>query len=999
MEQPHRYTFHSAINRARHLSIRALAIFSHSRKDLYALTPDPTIKSNRYYIRCIKRFIRTHDVKNIALSGDYGVGKSSVIGLFRKSFFSKIHKTKVISLLTLPESTKENSKNDNIGDSASLSKSIIRKNIQREIFRQLYYSERPGALCLSRYSRIGKFPVLIYSILVIATSILLNITVSQFGLNTSPITPNTFLVGLPLCLILAVPIHLLTLCIEKFIQNISVMKIGAGGLSLDLAKNSPDFEEAVDEFIYYFRRTGCRIVILEDLDRFEDPRIYEELRQLNTLINEAKHIHRKIIFIYALKDSLISAPEARTKLFDAIVPVVPFITQDNALQKVHKIFQHSGFVGADVLEVCKVIARRTKDMRTIKAMHNTAVVMRTVLGSASTDLRDAEIIAIATIREMVPSQYEKLRKGESSLDYLYWDCLNNRNAKKDELISKIKERENVPIVLLESAKTDLWGSITQPMESDKSYSFSSVQQNSTPFVKESISKSFWLGLIRNHSVAFDVTYTRAPYYSSSKHQQKVISIERARSISTNIQKLVDLLAHDKSYYEKELENLLGRDVFQEMENLEDYDEENIGIIEELILSGAIDESYKLYLSPLSDIPESIELRTFRIRCLSSRTADFGFKLLDNDVKNLLDESSAVDLQSPAFYNHYIINWLITHKDNRLDRILSDNPKTVKQLLEFFDWEYRQHENELNENYGNTIDGSIIKKGSLNGYIETDYILSLTQKMANILPEEMLLMLSTNTNLRDSIGKEAIFIVTILSIQEPSKIKLSTENRNVIGPFLDCYEDTVILNGGGLQLAKLRVANKLPTSNLELYHSDKDAKNMLISNMSFEINSASLSAISTDTLIQKLEGDEISSEVLGIIIKNRSNDPKILTYCLERPDICAALTDQTANNKLIKLICKYKIKLQKEQILNLASTLSHDHIVDLMLISDLTWTDYADIFAKLGKPYESIQLGKRPLLPDTSRSQALINKLRGFDVISSGPTKESGSLRLSMKKQV
>jgi len=870
----------------------------------------------------------------------------------------------------------------------------IRKSIQQEIFRQLYYSERPESLCLSRYSRIGKFPMLIYSILVIVASIVLNFTMEKLDIAISTITLNTFLIGFSFCLILAILIRLLSLRIEKFFQNISVMKIGAGGLSLDLAKDGPDFEEAADEFIYYFKKTGCRIVVLEDLDRFKDPHIYEELRQLNMLINGAKHIHRKVVFIYALKDSLISEPESRTKLFDAIVPVVPFITQDNVLQKISRIFQQSGFNGTGVVEVCKVLARNIKDMRTIKAIHNTAVVIRVMIsGGNNTKLRDAEIIAIAAIRELFPLQYEKLRKGESELDDIYKNCLENKKFKVNNLVNKIKRRKDVPNTMLHSAGEDLWSLIIQPLESDKNYTFSSAQRNSTPFTQQDlINEAFWKNFIHERSLSLTIVYT-APYYSN-KQQNKTISIEHAQSASDNIKELVDLLQYDEDHYRTDLDDLLKQDVFQEMGGYDDSDDNSINIIKELLQVGAIDESYQLYLSPLSDISGSIELRSFRIQCLSRRTPNFSFKLSDDDINTILSEADLIDLQSPAFYNHYIISWLLAHKDQRLDIILNKNPKTVAQLMEFFNWECCQYEKQLSEDYG-----SIIMEGSLSSYIEDDYILKLTQKIAGILPEELLLMLSTYTTLSDTIGKEAVFIVAILSIPEPSKTKFSAEYIDIIGSFLDYYEDTAILNGGDLKLAELRVANNLPTARLELYHNDKEVESVLISNMLFEINETSLREISSDVLIQKLENDGLSSKTLGDIIENRKGDSKILTYCLERPDIDVSLNDQAVNAKLIHLAYRHKIKLQKEQIINLTTVLHDDYIIDLMLISDLLWNDYEDIFIKLGEPYKSIRLGKRPLLPNTDRSLSLIDRLKYFGVVSSGPSQESGSLRLSMKRQI
>lgn len=46
--------------------------------------------------------------------------------------------------------------------------------------------------------------------------------------------------------------------------------------------------EYLDEILYLFERKKFNVVIIEDLDRFNDITIFEELRELNFLINNAK---------------------------------------------------------------------------------------------------------------------------------------------------------------------------------------------------------------------------------------------------------------------------------------------------------------------------------------------------------------------------------------------------------------------------------------------------------------------------------------------------------------------------------------------------------------------------------------------------------------------------------------------------------------------------------------------------------------------------------------
>lgn len=89
-----------------------------------------------------------------------------------------------------------------------------------------------------------------------------------------------------------------------------------------------------DELQYYFARNDIRVVIFEDLDRFNSPIIFQKLRELNSNLNKSGN---KITFIYSLKDKVfsvdnneVSSAALKTKFFDAIIPIFPIHSYRNS---------------------------------------------------------------------------------------------------------------------------------------------------------------------------------------------------------------------------------------------------------------------------------------------------------------------------------------------------------------------------------------------------------------------------------------------------------------------------------------------------------------------------------------------------------------------------------------------------------------------------------------------------------------------------------------------
>ena len=78
-------------------------------------------------------------------------------------------------------------------------------------------------------------------------------------------------------------------------------KITAGPTTISLSRdNDTYFDEYLDEIMYFFEMGRKRrgesektIVVFEDIDRFDNAEIFEELRELNTLLNNAGQLNRR----------------------------------------------------------------------------------------------------------------------------------------------------------------------------------------------------------------------------------------------------------------------------------------------------------------------------------------------------------------------------------------------------------------------------------------------------------------------------------------------------------------------------------------------------------------------------------------------------------------------------------------------------------------------------------------------------------------------------------
>ena len=131
--------------------------------------------------------------------------------------------------------------------------------------------------------------------------------------------------------------------ISLFRQHRILRKVNIYGNELELFTNEEEsiFDKYTDEILYLFKNAGVKYFIFEDIDRYEDVTIFKKLREINILLNETlkreDKEYKPIKFIYLICDNMFTAEE-RTKFFDFIIPVVPYIHKGNAYDYMADLF-------------------------------------------------------------------------------------------------------------------------------------------------------------------------------------------------------------------------------------------------------------------------------------------------------------------------------------------------------------------------------------------------------------------------------------------------------------------------------------------------------------------------------------------------------------------------------------------------------------------------------------------------------------------------------------
>ncbi|WP_288201725.1 hypothetical protein [uncultured Megasphaera sp.] len=369
------------------------------------LTPNNKLEKDNKYIEALEWALKNERIKNIALTGPYGSGKSSIIESFlaldllknnhtSKSLIGTIvnsiktfvkyricndnwtnEVTLRISMATFIEShkidalernetddseAKQENKKDYRNEDLLNKIKIDSSKVEEGILKQLFYKVKPDKIPLSRYRKLHKisfwgfrFFAMSFKFLVAEGLITLLLSIFKpdifYQIKVSLSTfasqfslgTNPWLIGIPLAVMIAMLLSYFRLLLTPKFKIIEVKLPGTTTIKADDHSEESVFNKNLDEITYFFEQTGYRIVFFEDLDRLDDPKIFVHLRELNNLLNNDDSITDKPIVFIYAVRDDIFTETDRTKFFDFIIPVIPVINSTNSGETLFKMLRES----------------------------------------------------------------------------------------------------------------------------------------------------------------------------------------------------------------------------------------------------------------------------------------------------------------------------------------------------------------------------------------------------------------------------------------------------------------------------------------------------------------------------------------------------------------------------------------------------------------------------------------------------------------------------------
>lgn len=703
-----------------------------------SLTPKILNSREDNHTALLNEVIQNKDIFNIALTGPYGSGKTSIIKTFEQNFGNL--KFLNISLATFDGKVIKDDKT-----------SKLEYNILKQIFYKVPHDKVP----LSRFKRIVNYRYIHLRTIALFFWISSIIYLSNFNLPDSFI--STKLINILwlsksrteffeiICSIYATcgGIYFLYKTYDFFI-NFKIGKLKFSEAEFDNKNDSKsiDFENEIDEILYFFEKNKTDVVFIEDLDRFDNTEIYIKLREINSLINNYEPIKNKgkVTFVYAVRDNMFNETE-RTKFFDIILPVIPVINYTNSSDKFIGALAFSLTQIEDLDEKSKfkdfveIVSRYINDMRTIISICNEFKIYENILGGSGID--KIKLLAMMVYKNIEPSDFDCLDKNKGYVYQLFKNKNNLINTEIEEINEaikiiddeKIKESrketfENINelrrfylyafVNLVNQKKNqivvkikigDVFLNETEVIE-DTNFEKFTAQAN-IEYVYNPNNEAFYNS---GSALSFKMVQDSVNKKLSYKERLERLKNKEAEVLSKLRKERQELLAKKESITSKQLSEIL---ISQESDNyftttfneyftklvstvqIEKFpDQSNIefkstylhkinnkNLIDFLVRDGYIDENYERFISKYNGSHK--ENQTFLLSLSNRKALKFDYEI--KDISSLINNIKNNCFNQKEILNFYLIDYLlVNNKQNLLHFIFLTLKDESENSVSFID---------------------------------------------------------------------------------------------------------------------------------------------------------------------------------------------------------------------------------------------------------------------------------------------------------------------------
>ena len=708
------------------------------------------------------------DIKNIALTGAYGSGKSTILKTFQKNYKGTELEFLNISLATFKE---EKPKIDEEGLPIEKNNEELLRLIETSILQQIFYHEEDKNIPDSRFKKIKSYGA--KKLFFTSLGILLFIIALLHYFN--PILIQSIFKDNPLSVFTINTLHYSSVSIIiigifftiyksiRIISSITINKLKFQNAEIGIGEsiNKSILNHHLDEILYFFTIRPYNVVIIEDLDRFEETEIFTKLREINLLLNNSEKTKKKnITFIYAVRDDMFADNE-RIKFFDFIIPVIPVINSSNSSEiLLHKKKTHNYDLTDTFIEE---ISFFIDDMRLLHNITNEFYLYKTKQGE--TPLNQDKLFAIITYKNKHPNDFVSLSKNEG---YLY----NILNAKSNYIIQEVnrieekisnlkKEIKNLELLNFKSIKELRQLYIIRVIETLDN--FTSFIINNDTITIDDLLKDENFEYLKENKIYYQtpvnnnyhnrLSYKEKKVSTSFSKIETIVNIEKSYEIRE--QEIIDFKSNKSNSLRKEIQklekqkittrNLKISDLLQSNKEIDLNINENLDkdFITTIIRNGYISEDYIDYISLFHEGSITRNDHKFIINVRNRQKLEFDYKL--SKIDKIISKINPIDFNSEFILNYDLLDFLLkNHKTNKfpLDYVftkLKDESSTsilfingfidltenlnlfIKTLCEYWIgiWEYYVNDVAFSDEQLNTILKYIIEYADIEAIIKID----------------------------------------------------------------------------------------------------------------------------------------------------------------------------------------------------------------------------------------------------------------------------------------
>lgn len=383
------------------------------------LTPCEDVELGTYE-NALDYIFSQNDIKNIAISGSYGAGKSSIMAAYEKKHEER--KFLHISLAHFKDVQRQEEKSGN----------GLEQDLEGKIINQLVYQIPVDKIPQTKFNikRNSAGPNVresVINIVIICIAVLILIFHDEWynivqGVSIDALRHLFYFTATREMQIMSVVVLICCIGIEgyKILKNQIgkglIHKINLKGKNVDIElfgdEDDSYFDKYLNEILYLFENTEADAIVFEDIDRYDTTLIFEKLREINTLLNQRKEINDEekypIRFIYLLRDNIFETQD-RTKFFDFILPIVPVIDGSNSYEKFIEVFQKGGVYHLLNADFMHGLSLYIDDMRLLKNIYNEFMIYYLEFQKASTEQDINKILAMVTYKNVFPKDFGELQ--------------------------------------------------------------------------------------------------------------------------------------------------------------------------------------------------------------------------------------------------------------------------------------------------------------------------------------------------------------------------------------------------------------------------------------------------------------------------------------------------------------------------------------------------------------------------------------------------------------